>query len=106
MIFLSWLVSPILAAIATSILYVGVRTLVLRRKRSFDLACLAIPFLVGLTFFCIVVFIIQTGESCADVHGPLPALHQHWHTGTLSRHTCSEMEPPSSAYSPQGRGQV
>lgn len=60
-VILSWFVSPILAFIATSILFLGVRTLVLRRKNSFNLGCIALPFLVGLTFFVIVVFIIQTG---------------------------------------------
>lgn len=62
-IILSWFVSPILAFIATSILFVGVRTMVLRRKNSFNLGCIALAFLVGLTFFVIVVFIIQTGEQ-------------------------------------------
>ena len=61
-VLLSWFVSPILAFIATSILFLGVRTLVLRRKNSFNLGCIALPFLVGLTFFVIVVFIIQTGR--------------------------------------------
>lgn len=62
-VLLSWFVSPILAFIATSILFLGVRTLVLRRKNSFNLGCIALPFLVGLTFFVIVVFIIQTGAN-------------------------------------------
>ena len=66
MIFLSWIVSPLLAAIATSILYLGVRHLVLRRKRSFDLACVAIVFLIGLTVFVIVTFILQTGACRAS----------------------------------------
>ncbi len=61
-IILSWFVSPILAFIATSILFLGVRTLVLRRKNSFNLGCIALPFLVGLTFFVITVFIAQTGK--------------------------------------------
>lgn len=68
-VILSWFVSPILAFIATSILFLGVRTLVLRRKNSFNLGCIALPFLVGLTFFVIVVFIIQTGmHECATRH--------------------------------------
>ena len=64
-----------LAAIATSILYLGVRHLVLRRKRSFDLACVAIVALIGLTTFVIVVFIIQTGAPrlCRGPASPCPA---------------------------------
>ncbi|KAL3147388.1 hypothetical protein ABBQ32_002866 [Trebouxia sp. C0010 RCD-2024] len=37
--------------------------MVLRRKNSFNLGCIALAFLVGLTFFVIVVFIIQTGAE-------------------------------------------
>ena len=67
-VILSWFVAPILAFIATSILFLGVRTLVLRRKNSFNLGCIALPFLVGLTFFVITVFIIQTGEHNGTIH--------------------------------------
>jgi sodium-dependent phosphate transporter len=60
---LAWVVSPILAGICVLILYGLLRTFVLRAKRSFDIATIVLPFLVGLTFFVVTTFIIQVGTK-------------------------------------------
>ena len=90
-VFLSWVISPICSGICVTILYgLILRPFVLRAKNSFQRAywvsfqsscCISpvwhallvlneptfllqvLPFLVGLTFFIVVIFIIQTGES-------------------------------------------
>ncbi|KAL3158523.1 hypothetical protein ABBQ38_010750 [Trebouxia sp. C0009 RCD-2024] len=63
-IFLSWVVSPFLAAICVIILYgLILRPFVLRSQHSFVRAFYVIPALVGVTFFVIVYFIIQTGNK-------------------------------------------
>lgn len=58
---MSWVISPMLSGIIVSILYGLIRTFVLRSKHSFNRAFFLLPLLVALTFFVIVVFIIQTG---------------------------------------------
>jgi len=60
---LAWVVSPVAAGICVLILYGLLRTFVLRAKRSFDIACMVLPFLIGLTFFVVVTFIIQVGNK-------------------------------------------
>ncbi|BDA40405.1 phosphate-repressible phosphate permease pho-4 [Coccomyxa sp. Obi] len=60
---LSWVVSPVLSGIIVTILYGLIRTFVLRSKHSFTRAFYILPLLVALTFFVIVVFIIQTGAK-------------------------------------------
>ncbi|KAK9815735.1 hypothetical protein WJX72_008727 [[Myrmecia] bisecta] len=62
-VFLSWIVSPVLSGIFAIILFGFVRTFVLRARQSFQRALWLLPFLLGLTFFIITVFIIQTGNK-------------------------------------------
>jgi sodium-dependent phosphate transporter len=63
-IFLSWVFSPILAGICVCILYgIILRPFVLRSQNAFKRATYVIPILVGITFFVIVFFIIQTGNK-------------------------------------------
>ncbi|KAG2451842.1 hypothetical protein HYH02_003618 [Chlamydomonas schloesseri] len=59
----SWFVSPITAGIASSILFFGNRILVLRREKSTTLAIWVFPFLVFLTVFVNVFFVIFKGAS-------------------------------------------
>lgn len=62
-IFLSWVCSPISAAIVSSILFLGIRTLILRSPHGFTRAFWAMPILVGGMIWLIVAFIIQTGSK-------------------------------------------
>jgi len=63
-IVLSWAFSPILSGICVVILYgMILRPLVLRSQHAFKRATYVIPMLVGVTFFVIVYFIIQTGNK-------------------------------------------
>ena len=62
-IFMSWIISPLLSGILTLILFLGLRTLVLRRENSLKKAMIALPILVGGTFWLVVSFIIQTGNK-------------------------------------------
>ncbi|KAK9862117.1 hypothetical protein WJX84_008901 [Apatococcus fuscideae] len=51
-------------AILVSIVYgILVRLLVLRSKNPFKRAVMVVPWLIGLTFFVIVIFVIQTGNK-------------------------------------------
>ncbi|CAL8471759.1 g11301 [Coccomyxa elongata] len=59
----SWFVSPICSGIIVFILFGLLRTFVLRSDHSFTRAFYVLPFCVALTFFVIVVFIIQTGNK-------------------------------------------
>jgi sodium-dependent phosphate transporter len=68
-IFLSWVVSPICSGIVAIILFGLVRTFVLRSKQSFWRALIVFPLSILLTFFVVVVFIIQTGNK-----------NKKWHT--------------------------
>jgi sodium-dependent phosphate transporter len=63
-IVLSWAFSPILSGICVTILYGCIlRPFVLRSQQAYKRATFVIPVLVGITFFVIVYFIIQTGNK-------------------------------------------
>jgi len=62
-IFLSWIISPVLSGIFTTIIFLLIRTLILRRKNSLTKAMIGLPILVGGTFWLVVSFIIQTGTK-------------------------------------------
>ena len=56
-------VSPICSAIVVTIIFGFVRTFVLRSQHSFKRAFYVLPFFVMLTFFVIVIFILQTNNK-------------------------------------------
>ena len=56
-------ISPIVSAIIVTILFGLVRTFVLRSQHSFKRAFYVLPALVTLTFFVIVIFILQTNNK-------------------------------------------
>ncbi|KAK9830393.1 hypothetical protein WJX72_011509 [[Myrmecia] bisecta] len=62
-VFLSWVVSPLVSGIFAIILFGLIRTFVLRSHHSFIRALWILPFLMGLTFFVVTVFVIQTGNK-------------------------------------------
>ncbi|WIA09366.1 hypothetical protein OEZ85_008772 [Tetradesmus obliquus] len=62
-IVISWFMSPLLAALITFVLFLAVRTLVLRRANSTKIAFYVLPLLILLTFFINLFFILpQTME--------------------------------------------
>jgi sodium-dependent phosphate transporter len=62
-IFLSWIVSPVMCAIITVILFFFIRMFILRSPHGFMRAFYFLPVLVGGIFWLIVSFIIQTGAK-------------------------------------------
>lgn len=62
-IFLSWVVSPVMAFIICSVLFLLIRTFILRSEHSFSRAFYTLPIFVGGMFWLIVSFIIQTGSK-------------------------------------------
>lgn len=62
-VLLAWVVSPVVSSICVLILYGSLRFFVFRAPNSFTRAMFVLPFLVGLTFFVVVTFIIQTGND-------------------------------------------
>mmetsp|Transcript_3963 Transcript_3963/g.11520 ORF Transcript_3963/g.11520 Transcript_3963/m.11520 type:complete len:579 (+) Transcript_3963:262-1998(+) len=62
-IFLSWVVSPVMSAIICTILFLSIRTFILRTNNSFMKAFYTLPLFVGGMFWLIVAFIIQTGAK-------------------------------------------
>lgn len=48
-IILSWFFSPVLTGLASAIIFVTVRTLVLRREKSYQLSFWVLPFMVLFT---------------------------------------------------------
>lgn len=59
----SWFVSPICSGILSSILFFLTRTLILRRKNSTQLAFWTLPFLLFLTFFINIMFVLSKGAK-------------------------------------------
>lgn len=55
---LSWLFSPILAALAALILFVLIRTFVLRAQNAFQRSIFLLPLFTFLTFFVVTWFIM------------------------------------------------
>eukprot|EP00898_Chlorokybus_atmophyticus_P000453 jgi/Chlat1/1408/Chrsp12S00101 len=70
-IFASWGTSPLLAGVFTVVLYGFTRTVILRSKDSFRRAFYILPIFVGLTFFIVTFFIIQTGNKNATWNTPV-----------------------------------
>lgn len=62
-IVLSWVISPVLAAIVGAIIFIIVRTLVLRRKDSTSVSYWALPVFVLVTIWVNVFFIITKGAK-------------------------------------------
>ncbi|CAK0780225.1 hypothetical protein CVIRNUC_004976 [Coccomyxa viridis] len=77
-IVVSWFVSPICSAIIVFILFGLLRTFVLRSKHSFQRAFYVLPFCVAVTFFVIIVFIIQTGNKNKTWKPELPERKLLW----------------------------
>ena len=77
-------VSPIVSAIIVTILFGLVRTFVLRSQHSFKRAFYVLPVLVMLTFFVIVIFILQTNNKNQRYARSLPV--QGWGTAGLICH--------------------
>jgi phosphate/sulfate permease len=57
-IIISWFLSPLMAALITLVLFLIVRTLVLRRANSTKIAFYVLPVLILLTFFINLFFIL------------------------------------------------
>eukprot|EP00877_Chromochloris_zofingiensis_P005747 jgi/Chrzof1/15173/Cz09g30090.t1 len=60
-IVLSWVISPVLAALVTAILFLLIRTFVLRRKNSTALSYWLLPLFVAITIFVLLFFILSKG---------------------------------------------
>ncbi|KAF6251745.1 phosphate transporter family-domain-containing protein [Scenedesmus sp. NREL 46B-D3] len=60
-IVVSWFLSPLLAALITLVLFLAIRTLVLRRANSTQVAFYVLPLLILLTFFINLFFILTKG---------------------------------------------
>jgi len=58
---ISWFLSPLLAALITLVLFLIVRTFVLRRANSTKIAFWVLPILMILTFFINLFFILVSG---------------------------------------------
>ncbi len=63
-IVISWFLSPLLAALITLILFLLVRTLVLRRANSTKIAFWVLPVLMIFTFFINLFFILVSSHGC------------------------------------------
>ena len=64
-IFLSWFTSPILSGLICAILFLTLRTFVLRSEHALGRSMIALPILVGGTVWLVVSFIVQTGNKNA-----------------------------------------
>ncbi|GIL86085.1 hypothetical protein Vretimale_13891 [Volvox reticuliferus] len=62
-IVVSWFISPLMSGLATAMLFFIVRTAILRRERSLELAFWALPVLVLLTVFINVYFVLFKGAD-------------------------------------------
>jgi sodium-dependent phosphate transporter len=83
---ISWFLSPLLAALITLILFLIVRTLVLRRAASTKIAFWVLPVLVFLTFFINLFFILVSPQLCTRTvrSGTCAALR--WTSAVVSSH--------------------
>ena len=63
---LSWVFSPILSALAAIIIFLGVRTAVLRRQNSYFLSLWLLPLFTAITFWITAFFIVQK-VSCLQL---------------------------------------
>ena len=62
-VFLSWIVSPLVAGAFVTLLFLPLRAIVLRSPRSFERGLYVLPVCVFIMFFVLVVFIAQTGSK-------------------------------------------
>jgi sodium-dependent phosphate transporter len=62
-VFVSWFLSPLLAALVTLVIFLLVRTLVLRRQNSTKIAYWVLPILVFVTIFINLFFILTKGAK-------------------------------------------
>lgn len=62
-VFVSWFLSPLLAALITLIIFIIIRTLVLRHQNSTKIAYWVLPILVFLTIFINLFFILTKGAK-------------------------------------------
>jgi hypothetical protein len=62
-VFVSWFLSPLLAALITLVLFLVIRTFVLRRKNSTSISYWVLPVLVFVTIFINIFFIITKGAK-------------------------------------------
>jgi sodium-dependent phosphate transporter len=60
---ISWFMSPLLAALITLVLFIIIRSVVLRRVNSTKIAFWVLPVLMILTFFINLFFILVSGTS-------------------------------------------
>ncbi len=60
---LGWVFSPTIAGIGSIILWLIVRTTVLRRQNSYAKSLYLLPIFTFLTFFIVTMFIIKKGEQ-------------------------------------------
>jgi sodium-dependent phosphate transporter len=67
-IVMSWFLSPLLAAIVTLVLFLIIRTLVLRRANSTKIAFWVLPVLMILTFFINLFFILVSDQLAPVAH--------------------------------------
>jgi len=78
-VIISWFLSPLLAALITLVLFVIIRTLVLRRAASTKIAFWVLPILILLTFFINLFFILvgparsgRRGSGCLGMETLCP----------------------------------
>ena len=88
-IVLSWVFSPILSALAAMILFLSIRTCVLRRQNSYFLSLWLLPLFTALTFWIATFFIVQKVRAAHNVSGlsvwpGRPVLQQLRHTALSS----------------------
>lgn len=62
-VFLSWFVAPVLAGIISTIIFLSNRFFILRRKNSTEYAFWSFPFLVALTIFVNLLFVLMKGAG-------------------------------------------
>jgi phosphate/sulfate permease len=65
-IVISWFLSPLMAALITLVLFLVVRTLVLRRANSTKIAFYVLPVLILLTFFINLFFILVSQQTAIE----------------------------------------
>jgi hypothetical protein len=63
---ISWFLSPLLAALITLVLFLLIRTLVLRRANSAKIAFWVLPVLILMTFFINLFFILVSGVGVVN----------------------------------------
>jgi phosphate/sulfate permease len=102
-IIISWFLSPLLAALITLILFLLVRTFVLRRANSTKIAFWVLPILMMATFFINLFFILVSGplvrRQGLDVHGELtkPGYDSYvMHSGDQGKVADYKLQQPSA----------